>query len=83
MSPTSPAPVQAWRELMDRVKAADEAAKLGLDGQGSGRPERPFRVLTSDANPYPASPAMRQDGGWTGPVTDARRVRTMDGKADL
>lgn len=73
-------PLQAWKELRHQIAAADEAAKLAFDGDGSNG-ERPYRTGSPAANPYPATVAMRKNGGWDGPLTDPHRLRTKDAKA--
>lgn len=71
----SAALLQPWKLLRDQIKAADEAANAAGG-------ERPFIVARGDENPYPATAAMRKNGGWYGPLADAHKVRTRDGKAD-
>lgn len=56
---------QPWQQFHDQIKSADSAA---------GK-ERPYRISDNDGNPYPASPSMRLDGGWCGPISTANKVR--------
>jgi len=76
------APVQPWKKLRDQIKAADEAAKLTTDGENETH-ERPFLVASADVNPYPASPSMRMNGGWNGPIPAPHGVRVRIEKAKL
>ena len=71
------APLQPWKALRDKITAADEAARLS-SGSDVNNKERPHLVSQS-GNPYPATPTMRLNGGWNGPIGAAHKVRTRMG----
>lgn len=72
-------PLQPWQQFRNQIKEADQAARLS-DGDEEGE-GRPYRVSGGgDGNPYPASPSMRQSGGWNGPIATANRIRERTAK---
>ncbi|KAM3426113.1 hypothetical protein MY4038_010008 [Beauveria bassiana] len=73
----SSSPIQTWKELRDLIKAADRAASAASNGDSKVQ-ERPFLVAEGAGNPYPATPGMRINGGWDGPITEPHRVRERE-----
>lgn len=46
-----------------------------MSGEDQKNQEGLFLIAIADVNPYPATPAMRKSGAWTGPITVANQVR--------